>query len=268
MYLHVGLVLAAEGTTNIRRDDAHHALRHIQCPCNLHPVAVRRLAGGIDSDPTVIANQPNASFRLEKRVFRPLSAIGVLDHHICGRDRRLNIPRSVHFAHHDVVFTVHDLIGTGFHCLQRIEDARQHLILDFDRLQRCISRQLVQSSNRGNRVSLKTNFIDNQKRLIRFRIQVTVFSRNVSVRNHGVDARHFSCLADIELSDSRSCMRAVQKFAAKQSWQLNVRTIPGFSGHNLFCARCCGPLADDGRFSHSRHLLSQPAIPPPPALPL
>ena len=46
--------------------------------------------------------------------------------------------------------------------------------------------RLVPGGNRGNRVTLEAHFIDNQKRLIRFRIQVTVFAGNVSMCNHGV----------------------------------------------------------------------------------
>ena len=243
--LHMGLVLSAERTTDIRRNDAHHALGNTQSPCNLHPVPVRCLAGGIDRDPAVRVNQPNAPFCLEKCVFSPLGAIAVRDNYISRRERRLHITRPVGMGHHDVVFTGHNLIGAGLHRQERIEYSFESFIFDLDRSQRSISGPLVLCGDRGDRIPLKTHRIDSQQRLIRLRIEVTVFSGDVGVCDHGDYPGQQSCLADIQLLDSRPHMRAIQKFAAKHSRQTNIRAVPGPTGNDLLSPWSAGPLADD-----------------------
>jgi hypothetical protein len=120
------------------------------------------LARGIDSDATIIVDKPDAAFRLEEGVFRPLGAIGVLDKHVGRCEHRRCIARAIHLAHHDVVFTRHDLIGVRLHGFERIKNARQLLVLDLDRSQCSIGGSRVDSSDRRNGISLETYLVDHQ----------------------------------------------------------------------------------------------------------
>jgi hypothetical protein len=148
-------------------------------------------------------------------------------------------------GHHDVVFTGHNMIGAGLHRQKRIEYSFESLIFNFDRSQRSICGLLILCGNRGDRIPLETHRVYSQQWLIRLRIEVTVFSRDVGVCDHGDYAGQQPRLADIQLLDSRPHMWAIQKFAAKHSGQSNIRAIPGSTSNDLFSPGGAGPLADD-----------------------
>ena len=245
MNLYVRLILGPEGAADVRCDHTHHALRHSQRARYLHPVPMRCLAGGINRDPTFIVNETNAPFRLQKSMFSPLRPIRILDDDVGGCDRGINVACPVHLTHHDVVFARYNLGSARLHGFKRIKYPRQLLIFHFNCRQCCISCGLVNSRHRSNGVPLKTNFVDNQQRLVGFGIQVTVLSGNIGVRDHGEDAGQFSRFADVELLNASPRIRAVQQFAAEQTRQANIRAIQSLPGYDILSTRGDGPLADD-----------------------
>ncbi len=70
------------------------------------------------------------------------------------------------------------------------------------------------------------------------------------MRNHGMYAGKFSCLADIQVLDTSTRMRAVQQLTGEHARQLNIRTVAGLTRDNIMSAGGDCPLTCYVRFTH------------------
>ena len=106
-----------------------------------------------------------------------------------------------------------------------VDDELERLVLDPDRLRGSPRLLGVLGRHDGDRLALVADALVRKHRLIEEFEPVSVLSRDVSVREHGVDAGHRYRLRDVDAGDARVRVRAPQRVAPEHPRRVQVAGV-------------------------------------------
>jgi len=126
----------------------------------------------------------------------------------------------------------------------RVDDRLERVVLDLDPLRGAARLLRMLGRNECDRLAEVANTVPGQHGLVAELEPVALLSRDVGVRQHGVDAGHRQRLGEVDRTDPRMGVRAPQRVAPEHSRCLQVARVGELAGHLRNAVDARNDLAD------------------------
>ena len=205
---------------------------------------MRALGAAPDLDLVVLVAVGDAALRLDIALVHGLGIVFALDDHVGFGEARVGV------AHREVeplddvgrrVLGPLDALGpemvvqdrrTGLHRLDRVDDMRQHLVLDLDQLERALGDGLAGRGHGGNGMAVIEHLLARHDvaRQVASRRPRRQF-REIVPRDHRLHARQGLRLRRVDRLQDRVRVRAPEDLAEQHAGQNQVGAELGAPGH-------------------------------------
>ena len=257
--LHRDILSAAEGATYACKVDANSLGGKAEARRDLRTVDVEPLGGDVDVDPSLTVGHREPRLGPEKGLVLGAGLVDPLDGHLGARlrvavadqDRADDVrPRvvAVPVALRRPVGVELGLLGRALHVGHRLE----RLVVDTDLLGRPARELGVVGGDERDGLAEVADAVDRKHGLVVELEPVALGSRDVGVREHGVDARHRDRLRDVDLDDPCVSMRASDRVAPEHARRAEIARVGELALHLRRAVDPPGAVADPARAELAR----------------